>query len=134
MLVSWGRREAERVLAAEAITGPPTRLKPRRRQGAGRYVQGPEVHVLAPDFRAKLHGFARPFSRFARARLEQAGHAVAAEKLRPLQALAGVVYACGPSLEHFRVDPAGLALDGVVVCEYLTFMEVMRRADVQLYT
>jgi hypothetical protein len=27
----------------------------------------------------------------------------------------------------------GLAFDGVVVCEYLTFIEVMRRADVQLY-
>lgn len=42
-------------------------------------------------------------------------------------------YACGPSLEHFHVDPERLAFDGVVVCEYLTFMEVMQQADVQLY-
>lgn len=27
-----------------------------------------------------------------------------------------------------------LAFDDVVVCEYLTFMEVMRQSDVQLYS
>lgn len=98
------------------------------------YVAGPAVHILAPGFRAGLHGLARPFSRFARAGLERAGHVAPAEKLRQLQALGGVLYACGPSLEHFRVDPERLAFDGVVVCEYLTFMEVMQQADVQLYS
>ena len=97
------------------------------------YLLGPAVHVLAPEFRASLHGPARPFSRFARAGLEKAGHVAPAEKLRQLQALGGVLYACGPSLEHFRVDPERLAFDDVVVCEYLTFMEVMQQADVQLY-
>jgi TusA-related sulfurtransferase/predicted peroxiredoxin len=97
------------------------------------YLQGPAVHVLKPGFRARLHGLARLFSRFARAGLEKAGHAAPAEKLRQLQALGGVLYACGPSLEHFRVDPDRLAFDGVVICEYLTFMEVMQQADVQLY-
>ncbi|MGZ4415491.1 MAG: sulfurtransferase TusA family protein [Gaiellaceae bacterium] len=97
------------------------------------YVQGPAVHVLAPGFRAKLHGLARPFSRFARAGLEKAGHVAPAEKLRQLQALGGTLYACGPSLQHFRVDPDRLVFDDVVVCEYLTFMEVMQQADVQLY-
>jgi TusA-related sulfurtransferase/predicted peroxiredoxin len=98
------------------------------------YLQGPAVHVLGPRFRARLHGPARPFSRFARAGLEKAGHVAPAEKLRQLQALGGRLYACGPSLEHFRVDARQLAFDGVVVCEYLSFMEVMREADVQLYT
>jgi predicted peroxiredoxin/TusA-related sulfurtransferase len=97
------------------------------------YVQGPAVHVLAPGFRPRLRGPARPFSRFARAGLEKAGHVAPEEKLRQLQALGGRLYACGPSLEHFRVDPERLAFDGVTVCEYLTFMEVMRQADVQLY-
>jgi hypothetical protein len=55
-------------------------------------------------------------------------------KLRQLQALGGRVYACGPSLAHFHVDSSRLALEDVVVCEYLCFMEVMRLADVQLYT
>jgi len=98
------------------------------------YLQGPAVHVLAPRFRARLRGPARPFSRFARAGLERVGHAAPAEKLRQLQGLGGRLYACGPSLEHFRVDPKRLAFEGVVVCEYLSFMEVMRQADVQLYS
>jgi TusA-related sulfurtransferase/predicted peroxiredoxin len=97
------------------------------------YLHGPAVHVLAPGFRARLHGFARPFSRFARAGLEKAGHVAPAEKLRQLQALGACLYACGPSLEHFGVDSGRLAFDGVSVCEYLTFMEVMQQADVQLY-
>ena len=98
------------------------------------YLLGPAVRLLAPGFRARLHGLARPASRFARAGLEQAGHAAPDEKLRQLQALGGVLYACGPSLRRFRVDPDRLAFEGVVVCEYLTFMEVMQRADVQLYS
>ena len=98
------------------------------------YLQGPAVRVLAARFRARLRGSARPFSRFARAGLAKAGHVAPAEKLRQLQALGGRLYACGPSLEHFHVDPDRLAFDDVVVCEYLTFMEVMRRADVQLYS
>jgi TusA-related sulfurtransferase/predicted peroxiredoxin len=98
------------------------------------YLLGPAVHLLAPGFRARLHGPARPFSRFARAGLERAGHVAPAEKLRQLQALGGALYACGPSLQHFRVDPDRLAFDDVVVCEYLTFMEVMQLADVELYS
>ena len=98
------------------------------------YLQGPAVHVLAPGFRARLHGPGRPFSRFARAGLEKAGHVAPTTKLRQLQALGGRLYACGPSLAHFHVDPNRLAFDDVVVCEYLSFMEVMRQADVQLYS
>lgn len=97
------------------------------------YLAGPAVHLLAPGFKTKLHGPARPFSRFARAGLQKAGHVAPAEKLRQLQALGAVLYACGPSLQHFHVGPERLAFDDVVVCEYLTFMEVMQQADVQLY-
>ena len=97
------------------------------------YLAGPAVHVLAPGFRPRLHGLGRPFSRFARAGLEKAGHVAPAEKLRQLQALGGALYACGPSLQHFRVDPERLAFQDVVVCEYLAFMEVMQQADVQLF-
>jgi hypothetical protein len=66
--------------------------------------------------------------------LEKAGHVTPATKLRQLQALGGRLYACGPSLAHCHVDPRRLAFDGVVVCEYLSFVEVMRQADVQLYS
>ena len=44
------------------------------------YLQGPAVHVLAPGFRARLHGLGRPFSRFARAGLEKAGHVAALDE------------------------------------------------------
>ena len=97
------------------------------------YLQGPAVHLLGCGFRPRLHGIARPFSRFARAGLEKAGHVSPAEKLRQLQALGAQLYACEPSLEHFGVDPKRLAFDDVIVCEYLTFTEVMQQADVQLY-
>ncbi|HSG12859.1 MAG TPA: DsrE family protein [Gaiellaceae bacterium] len=97
------------------------------------FIQGPAVHVLAPAFQARLSGFARPFSRFARRGMEKTGHVAPTEKLRQLQALGARLYACGPSLEHFKVDATRLAFEDVVVCEYLTFMEVMQQADVQLY-
>ena len=90
------------------------------------------MHVLAPGFRPRLRRPARPFSRFARAGLEGAGHAPAVEKLRQLMALGSAVYAGGPSLAHF-LAPDRLALDGVTVCEYFTFLEVMQQAGVQLY-
>ncbi len=98
------------------------------------YLAGPAVHLLGPGFRARLRGLARPFSRFARNGLERQGHVAPTEKLRQLQQLGAVVYACGPSLQHFGVDPERIVFENVVVCEYLTFMEVMQRADVQLYT
>jgi len=97
------------------------------------YLQGPAVRVLTPGFQPRLRGLARPFSRFARSGLEKAGHVAAAEKLQQLQKLGGQLYVCGPSLDHFRVDPATLAFEQVIVCEYLTFMEVMQQSTVQLY-
>ena len=57
------------------------------------YLAGPAVHLLAPGFRARLHGPGRPFSRFARTGLERVGHVAPADKLRQLQALGGVLYA-----------------------------------------
>ncbi len=97
------------------------------------YLQGPAVRVLRPGYEPALPWPMRPFSRFARAGLESTGHPPAIEKLRQLQRLGGHVYACGPSLDHFKVDPSRLAIDDVIVCEYLTFMAVMQQADVQLY-
>jgi len=97
------------------------------------YLQGPAVRVLRPGYSPSLPWPMRPFSRFARRGLEAAGHVAAVDKLRQLQTLGGRVYACGPSIEHFGVDPAALALEDVTICEYLTFMEVMQAADVQLY-
>ena len=49
-----------------------------------------------------------------------------------LQWLGARLYGCGPSMQHFKVQSGDLAFDGVIVTEYLTFMEVMADADVHL--
>lgn len=97
------------------------------------YFQGPAVRVLAKGFTEKLHGPARPFSRIARAGLTRAGHVPAQEKIRQLQALGAHLFACGPSMRHFKVAKSDLAFADVTAAEYLTFMETMARADIQLF-
>lgn len=97
------------------------------------YIQGPAVRHLRPGYRPTLPWPMRPFSRFARRGLESSGHVAPIEKLRQIQHLGGRIYACGPSMGHFGVDPSDLALEDVTICEYLTFMAVMQEADVQLY-
>ncbi len=97
------------------------------------YFQGPAVRVLAKGFTEKLHGPARPFSRFARAGLTRAGHLPAQQKLGQLQVLGAHLFACGPSMRHFNVAKNDLAFPGVTVAEYLTFMETLARADIQLF-
>lgn len=97
------------------------------------YFQGPAVRVLSKGFAEKLHGWSRPFSRFARAGLVKAGHIAAQDKLRQLQALGARLYACGPSMQHFHVARSDLAFGDVTVAEYLTFTEVLANADIQLF-
>lgn len=97
------------------------------------YVQGPAVRVLARGFRPKLKGWARPFSRFAAAQMSESGHISPQEKLRQLHSLGAHIYMCGPSMEHFKVDPEDLILDDLPMVEYLTFMAVMEQADIKLF-
>jgi len=98
------------------------------------YFQGPAVKVLAEGYVAKMHGLGRPFSRFPRAGLDKIGHVPPQEKLRQLQSLGAHFYACGPSMEHFKVAESDFAIDGVIVAEYLTFMEQMNQADIHVYS
>jgi predicted peroxiredoxin/TusA-related sulfurtransferase len=97
------------------------------------YFQGPAVRVLAKGFREKLHGIGRPFSAFARKGLAKVGHVPPQEKLRQLRELGAQFYVCGPSMEHFGVKKDDLIFDDLLIAEYLTFMEVMNRADVQFF-
>ncbi len=98
------------------------------------YFQGPAVRVLAKGFTEHLHGPGRPFSRFARAGLTRAGHIPAQEKLRQLQALGARLYACAGSMQHFKVARTDLAFSDVTVAEYLTFMETMASADINVFS
>lgn len=96
------------------------------------YFQGPAVRVLAKGFTAKMHGLGRPFSRFPREGLAKVGHIPPQEKLTQLQTLGAHLYACGPSMEHYKVDPTNLAVTDVTIAAYLTFMEQMESADIHL--
>lgn len=96
------------------------------------YFQGPAVRVLAPGYTAKMHGLGRPFSRFPRDGLAKVGHLPPPDKLRQLQQLGARLYACGPSMEHYKVDADNLAFDNVIIAAYLTFMEQLDSADIHL--
>ncbi len=93
------------------------------------YFQGPAVRVLKRGFREKLSGLMRPFSAFARRSLARQGHVPPQEKLRQLRELDARFYACAGSMEHFGVSADEFIFEDVTVCEYLTFMEVIRSAD-----
>lgn len=97
------------------------------------YFLGPAVRVLEQGFTANMHGPGRPFSRFPRSGLAKVGHIPPQQKLGQLQELGAQLYACGPSMDHYKVDPGDLAFDDVIVSEYLTFMEQMHSADIHLY-
>lgn len=97
------------------------------------YFQGPAVRVLTKNFKEKLRGISRPFSHFARKGLAKVGHIPPQDKLRELRELGAHFYICGPSMEHFGVQKSDLIFDDVVVGEYLTFMEIMNKADIHIF-
>lgn len=97
------------------------------------YIQGPAVRVLSRGFQPKLHGWARPFSRFAAADMAKSGHVSAQEKLRQLRSLGATIYMCAGSMDHFKVSEDDLIFDDLPLVEYLTFMTVMEGADIHIY-
>ena len=98
------------------------------------YIQGPAVRVLTRGFQPKLHGWARPFSRFAAAGLSKAGHLPAQDKLHQLRSLDAQLYLCGPSMQHFKVKAEDLIFDDIPIVEYLSFMAAMKKATVHIYS
>ncbi len=97
------------------------------------YFQGPAVRILGNGFTAKMHGPGRPFSRFPRNGLTKVGHLPPEEKIAQLQTLGTRIYACGPSMDHYKVDPENLAFPDVTIASYSTFLEQLDSADVQLF-
>lgn len=98
------------------------------------YFQGPGVRVLKRGFDPALTGWwRRPFTRMAASGMADSGHIAAQDKLRQLVSLDAHIYACAPSLDRFGVDPADLAFDDIPQIEYLTFMSIMKTADITLY-
>jgi predicted peroxiredoxin len=65
--------------------------------------------------------------------LTKIGHIPPQDKLRQLRELGAHFYICGPSMEHFGVQKGKLIFDDVVIAEYLTFMEIMKKADIHIF-
>lgn len=97
------------------------------------YFQGPAVRLLTVGYKAKLQGLGRPFSGFARKGMAKQGHIPPDEKLRQLRLLGARFYVCGGSMDYFKVKKSDLAFDDLPVVMYLTFMEVMDGAQVQVF-
>jgi predicted peroxiredoxin/TusA-related sulfurtransferase len=97
------------------------------------YFQGPGVKVLKQGYQAKLPGLGRPFSNTARKGMANSGHIPPQEKLQQLHELGAHIYICAGSMDHYKVKKEELIFDDIIVAEYLTFMEVMHSADIQLY-
>lgn len=97
------------------------------------YFQGPAVRVLKKNFKAKLSGIQKTFSSFARKQMAKAGHLPPQDKLEQLKELGARIYICGGSMDPFGVKKRDLIFDDVIVAEYLTFLEVMDNADIQIF-
>lgn len=95
--------------------------------------QGPAVRVLKRGFKGNLKGINRPFSVFARRSFLKMGHIPPQDKIRQLKELGAHFYMCAPSMDHFGVDKRELIFGDVVLSEYVTFMEIMDKADIQLF-
>ena len=95
--------------------------------------QGPAVRVLEKDFKGSLKGLSKPFSAIARKGMAEIGHLPPQEKLKQLKSLGSYFYACGPSMDHFGIQKKNLIFEDIMVAEYMTFMEVMRTADMHVF-
>lgn len=97
------------------------------------YFQGPAVRVLKKNFKAKLSGIQKPFSSFARKGMAKVGHLPPQDKLRQLKEFGAHIYICGGSMDPFGVKKSDLIFDDVIVAEYLTFLEIMDSADINIF-
>jgi predicted peroxiredoxin/TusA-related sulfurtransferase len=97
------------------------------------YFQGPAVKTLEKGFKEKLPGFSSIFSGFARKGLDKIGNVPVCQKLDMLHKSGAKFYVCQPSMEHFGVKEEKLAYQGLVLCEYLTFLEIYEKADLKFF-
>ena len=59
--------------------------------------------------------------------------AAALEGMRQLRGLGAKIYMCGPSMQHFRVKSGALIFDDLPLVEHVSFMPIMKEADVHIY-
>ncbi len=97
------------------------------------YFQGPAVRVLKKNFKAKLSGLGKPFTSFARKGMAKVGHVPPQEKMNQLRELGAHIYICGGSMQPFGVNKSDLIFDDIILAEYFTFLEIMEKADINIY-
>jgi predicted peroxiredoxin len=97
------------------------------------YFQGPAVKVLKRDFKAKLKGFGRPFSKAAQNGMAKVGHVSPQDKLHQLRSLGAHIYVCAPSMDRYKVKQDELLFEDIIVAEYMTFAEILYNADIHVY-
>lgn len=88
------------------------------------FFEGPAVNILTAGYRDEGR---RWFGRRARS-----SRANAHDRVRQIHDLGGDLYACERALGEHHITPADLALEQVIHGEYLTFLPVMEKADIQL--
>ena len=97
------------------------------------YLQGPAVRVLARGLQgapARAEWVVQPVRPGG---AHQGWAHPGAGKLRQIQALGARPHACAGSMRYFKVAKTDLAFDSVTIAEYLTFMEVMQDADINVF-
>ncbi len=97
------------------------------------YLQGPAVRILKKGYREKLSGLNSIFSRFARKNLSAIGHIPPQEKIMALKELGATFYLCQPSMDHFKVKKSDLIFKEVIIAEYVTFLEVLKNAEIKFF-
>jgi predicted peroxiredoxin len=97
------------------------------------YLQGPAVRILKKGFVEKLNGFNSIFSGFARKGLRTIGHIPLRNKIMELKELGAKFYLCQPSMDHFKVKNSDLIFEEVIIAEYVTFLEVLKDADIRFF-
>lgn len=97
------------------------------------YFQGPAVRILKKRFVEKLNGFNSIFSGFARKGLRTIGHIPPQDKILELKELGAKFYLCQPSMDHFKVLKSDLIFEDVILAEYVTFLEVLKDADIRFF-
>ncbi len=97
------------------------------------YFQGPAVKIMKKGYKEKLKGISSIFSVFARKGLSKIGHIPPQDKVIELKKLGAQFYLCQPSMDHFKVKKSDLIFSNLVLAEYVTFMEVLNKADIKFY-
>lgn len=97
------------------------------------FFQGSAVKVLERGYKEKQGGINSVFSHNGQNRHEPGEPITSQEKLRELERLGARFYACQPSMDRFKVKPTELIFPDIVLSEYITFMEVLAKADIRFF-